>query len=884
MKAQFFVVFSQLNFLNEVKNIYDTCIDSLSDEYIKLKTKIFLPNNRSCRELKKIFFNKAKGNIFIPEIISPLNLGVGVSKNISDDVMTVLKIVTIIEEFNLNIPFNGKINLASNILNFINSLMLEKIDFKNLINLYGHEFIDQQNQIIVEIIQKSTTDADIASSMKNKISMLEYYTEKVRKYDFPFIVAGFNFSHKYLMDFLSVCSKNEKAVMVHQETENSHGFWDDYKKYLEIGNEEIKYIGNVRKQPCSMPLIESKNIYEEALDVAILAKLHLDKGKKVQILSTDKTFNELLKKNLERWNIIPDDSAGESLSNTIEYKIFLSILDCFSENFSLISAMNLLRFLKSCWDDLSDFELFCKKKAIVPKSFRSAFLDFVNTNGNKNYPGLCDILVEEAEHISAKNLQNSDEILSHIWNIFSKIADMKSFDKSNIKIIKKIVDLISKILKEVEKVVLNDYKFLFENIAGKFSIRTPYGYTPNISLLAPIEAQLIDSDVYIICEFNDQSWNVKNSPFLLSYDLQKKIGLNWADRRNSNLVDSLARITAKETDIFFCRSIFKDRSTQKISRLVSNDFALENDLMLKIYSIKNDIKKRSNVKKEYIFKENSHLGINDSCPNIESLSVSDINSLINNPYEFYARKILNLQELSLLDNSNNIAKIKGVIVHKSIENVYKKTTKFSADLFKKYFKQNVYELIKYTDVDPILFEDWILKIDNIANFLDKINTAAFKTFVEIPGDYEVQLSNGRKIKIKCIADRIQQDADGGLVISDYKTGQLPSASDVSDFTHPQVIVEGLIALNGGFNIPNASCMKDLCIIQLGGTVSSLSEMKMSETKALQHCKNLNEFILKREENLKNVLEKYFVNCENFVPNDSAYYNGYSYLARVKEHI
>lgn len=882
MNARFLVVSSQINFLDEVRNIYETYTRQLNDDCAKLKAKIFLPNNRSCRELKKIFFSNARENIFIPEIISPLNVSSGASENISDDIAKISKIIEIIEKFNLNISFKAKLNLASNILDFINSLMMEKIDFENLINLYGREFVDQQNQPVVEIIMESIVDNDIANSLKNKMSMLDYYTSNVIEYDFPFVVAGFNFSHKYLMDFLSACSKNQKAVMVHQQTENSHGFWDDYKKYLCVSEEEIEYIGNVDSHHSPMPLIESKNIYEEALDVAILAKLHLDKGKRVQILSTNKTFNKILKKNLERWNIIPDDSAGEAFSNTAEYEIFLRILNCFSERFSLISVIDLLSFLKSGWTELSDFVLFCKKKAIVPKSFRNAFLDFMNTTGNKDYPDICNILVKESELVFKQSFQNSNETLRYIWSIFLKITDVNYLDKANIELIGKIVDLISKILEKANEVSLNDCKFLFENISSKFSIRTPYGYTPNISLLAPIEGQLLDSDVYIICEFNDSAWSVKNSHFLLSYELQKKIGLNWADRRNSNLVDSLARITAKDGDIYFCRSIFKDRNTQKISHLVSRNFTPENNLMREISFIKDKLRELNTEGKEYLLNVNSNIGINDSCQSIESLSVSDIDSLINNPYEFYARKILNLHELSLLDNSNNVAKIKGVIVHKSIENMHKKTIEFSANLFKKYFKQNVYELIKYTDVDTILFEDWILKIDNIANFLDKINTTAFKTFVEIPGCYEIKLSNGRKIKIKCIADKLQQDMDGSLVISDYKTGQLPLVSAISDFTHPQVIIEGLIAINKGFNIQNVSCIKDLRLIQLGGTVSSLNEIKICETKALQHCENLNEFIIEREKILKSVLERYFVNCENFSPNDSAYYNVYSHLARIKE--
>ena len=65
------------------------------------------------------------------------------------------------------------------------------------------------------------------------------------------------------------------------------------------------------------------------------------------------------------------------------------------------------------------------------------------------------------------------------------------------------------------------------------------------------------------------------------------------------------------------------------------------------------------------------------------------------------------------------------------------------------------------------------------------------------------------------ADRMDLTADG-VVISDYKTGNLPSEKAVTDFVRPQLALEAAIALAGGFAGLGQVAVKGLRYIQAKG--------------------------------------------------------------------
>ena len=59
--------------------------------------------------------------------------------------------------------------------------------------------------------------------------------------------------------------------------------------------------------------------------------------------------------------------------------------------------------------------------------------------------------------------------------------------------------------------------------------------------------------------------------------------------------------------------------------------------------------------------------------------------------------------------------------------------------------------------------------------------------------------DGRPFRLRARADRIDEIADGGYEIVDYKTGAIPTKKDVNAGLSPQLPLEAAMIVNGAFS-------------------------------------------------------------------------------------
>jgi len=220
------------------------------------------------------------------------------------------------------------------------------------------------------------------------------------------------------------------------------------------------------------------------------------------------------------------------------------------------------------------------------------------------------------------------------------------------------------------------------------------------------------------------------------------------------------------------------------------------------------------------------------------ISITEISKLLENPYEIYAKKILQLKELEKIDFEPGYAEF-GSFIHKALEEFVKNSEeknflKKSREIFSQYFLSDEAKLI------------WWPKFENIFADFKKENQRflGLKNYVEIPE--ELQFG---KILIRGKIDRVIVDNDGLAEIIDYKTGQVPSKKDVTLGVNPQLTIAALMLLEKSFNVERLSYWK----------LSSSSE---SEIKKI--CDNSEEIKIltaATKAGLKRLFE-YFLDEEN----------------------
>jgi ATP-dependent helicase/nuclease subunit B len=255
------------------------------------------------------------------------------------------------------------------------------------------------------------------------------------------------------------------------------------------------------------------------------------------------------------------------------------------------------------------------------------------------------------------------------------------------------------------------------------------------------------------------------------------------------------------------------------------------------------------------------------------ISATNIETLIRNPYGFKAKNLLHLRKLDNVFDDKLLSKF-GNFIHQIIEEY---TIKYDADLEDKhkFILEIGHQIIdKHFSGDNQVNLFWP-KFEAIArDFIDfdeerRIDIIA--THPEIYGDIKIHLKN-QEITITAIADRIDVMKNGSIHILDYKTGSLPTKSDVESGISVQMIIEALIVSEGGFK-GIAGFPEELIYVKIASTAPYISTQKIPIDR---------ESLARHKEGLIKILSFYDeggVYETNHSTKYSPTYDDYKHLAR-----
>lgn len=216
-----------------------------------------------------------------------------------------------------------------------------------------------------------------------------------------------------------------------------------------------------------------------------------------------------------------------------------------------------------------------------------------------------------------------------------------------------------------------------------------------------------------------------------------------------------------------------------------------------------------------------------------TLSITDIGTLMADPYAIYARKILQLKELDALDEESD-ASLFGEIVHDGLR-------AFFADDKEAATRPNA--VARLTEALHVAMRGlrpraalehwWAARLARIAEWVVQLEQARRaehgipKALAhELAG--ELALPGGFTLKGR--ADRVERAADGSIALIDYKTGTVPSAAAVEAGTAPQLPLEAVMAEAGIFGEAFHDDVKELAYIKLSGRADAGQETRLFKSK------------------------------------------------------
>jgi len=267
-----------------------------------------------------------------------------------------------------------------------------------------------------------------------------------------------------------------------------------------------------------------------------------------------------------------------------------------------------------------------------------------------------------------------------------------------------------------------------------------------------------------------------------------------------------------------------------------------------------------------------------------SLSVTEIEHWLRDPYTIYAKHILRLTPLDPIGAEPGAAE-RGTFIHAAIGEF---TQRFAKELpddparaLIELGRPHFAALNDYPEARAF----WWPRFERIARWFARWEIARRAGIsaiaAEIRGEIDIALDDGT-FKLRGIADRIERNAEDRYIILDYKTGAARTEKQVRTGLAPQLTLEAAMLRQGKFkDIPRGASVAELGYVLLKGGEPP------GEPKLLKFKDDTPDNLADR------ALEKLKALAQRFTDDSVAYrslvhpmwtthYGDYDHLARVKE--
>lgn len=691
-----------------------------------------------------------------------------------------------------------------------------------------------------------------------------------------------------------------------------------------ISRSEVKRTEEQASALGKYTLIEAGNERQEALAIAVAMREVLDtSGKTAALVTPDRNLARRVSLELQRYNIIVDDTGGTPLKNS-QSAIFLRQITqiCLSqfENSTLAALLKnplcLAGFSQNESRRLArQFEVVALR-GVINQPQPGSFVPFLHKRKEQ---------ISQSRHVSApvKRIsqedweqlilyaEKMDEALTPLANLagtpdasdlqtfFLALAqaaealacdeagDNKLLEGEGASELKRLFGDVLSIGENLFEVASDDFPTVLDAILTSVVTR-PRGNThPRLHIYGPLEARLLQHDRIILAGLNEGTWpqTARNDPFL-NRGMRQELGMASPERRTGLSAHDFQQFMGKG-DVFLSRSARVDKSPTVASRWIQRLFALigEDETAA--------LKKRGDLYLEYgeYLDKRGERQPRVECPNptppVEtrptSLAVTDIETWIRDPYALYAKHILKLRPLDPLERDADPL-LRGTLYHAIMQDYIEGT-----DLTKpkderlSHLKALAGEHIEDENLSADIGEIWQLRFNEIADaYIEwEEQYLSENKIVEIACELEGSiLLDEERFKLRAIADRIEIMEDGTAHVIDYKTGTRPSAAQARKFS-PQLALEGLIAQKGGFVTLGARHVNALTYMRL----RSKSEFKNESITGKNHT--IDDIINNAEYELLKLIKGYQLRQQGYISRRAPFMESdidedYDHLSRTRE--
>ena len=581
-------------------------------------------------------------------------------------------------------------------------------------------------------------------------------------------------------------------------------------------------LGDLWRATEGITMIEAATPRAEADAIAARLRQAVEDNKTAALISPDRVLTRQVTAALDRWDIVPDDSAGRPLQLTAPGRFLRHIADLFCEQLDAEQLLVLLRHPLSHSDrpDRGDH------------AFRTNALELHLRRYGPPFP--------TTQSLTAWAQEKPDETLSWVRWISSVLTDLKDDTPSPLADhVARHIDVATRlaggpatessgglwkkaagrealrVMSELQshaevggEMSAREYRRLVNSILAAAEVRDRDAGHPQVLIWGTLEARVQSAELVILAGLNEGTWPEAPTPDpWLNRPMRKQAGLLLPERRiGLSAHDYQQAVCARE--VVISRSVRSDEAETVPSRWVNRLTNLLGGLgdqggpdCLEAMRERGRfwLSLAANIAAPTLLIDPAPRP--SPCPPIatrpQQLSVTQIKTLIRDPYAIYARKILGLNALDSLSHTPD-APLRGTIVHKILEQFVKAKIDPSGLGAKDALLSIASEVLAEQCPWPAVRTLWFARITSFApHFLaEEIKRRAFSTNIDTEMYGELALTN-LPFKLTGTADRIDMSDDGEALIYDYKTGKAPSPAQQKHFDK-QLLLEAAMLERGAF--------------------------------------------------------------------------------------
>lgn len=567
-------------------------------------------------------------------------------------------------------------------------------------------------------------------------------------------------------------------------------------------------------------LIEAETGQEEALAIALALREAAEApGRTAALVTPDRVLARRVSSELARWGLRIDDSAGRPLALTPPAIFARLLVETAAEDLAPVTLLATLKHpLAGFGLDRADL-----RRATLALE-RSALRGLRPAPGAAGLAAALDAAtapIAPADHDAARDL------VERLGRVLAPLADLAG--AGTVPLGRMITAHMAVCLEAGGEAFLDgeagealgelfmdlaeaddaglqlqlaDYPYLFGMLAGERAVRMRGAAHPRLHIWGPLEARLQSVDRLILGGLVEGGWPREAAPDpWLNRAMRAGLGLPQPERRVGLAAHDFVSAFASG-EVFMTRARRAGRDPNVPSRFLQRLTTVlgpqASEVMAERGRLYTDWARA--IDRSAAFAPCARPAPRPPLAvRPRRLSVTEIETLVRDPYSIYARHVLRLRPLDELDAEPG-PRERGILIHEAIAALLTEPD-WPGDAEQRLVAAGGVLLAAYRD-HPSAGAFWRPRFEQIAGWFARFESGRRDridhVLPEVQGEIGAVLPGG-SFTLRGRADRIDLMRDGSLSILDFKTGQPPGKDEVRTGFSPQVLIIAAMARRGVFD-------------------------------------------------------------------------------------